>query len=109
MAKHIWNGFGSLYGKISPNPSFITGANLKKKPVEEKKPAEEEKPSVGWNNRVCKNCGRPYTQPPPSYSFLNVEEHPLWPGFQLTLYCNKGLCNGVQPSGECKPHIVKTE
>jgi hypothetical protein len=29
MAKHIWNGFGSLYGKISPNPSFITGANIR--------------------------------------------------------------------------------
>jgi len=109
MGRLIWNESGGLAGKISSKTSLVTGANLKKKPVEEKKPAEEEKPSVGWNNRVCKNCGRPYTQPPPWSSFPNSDKHPLWSEYLLTAYCRKGLCNGVQPSGECKPQIVKTE
>jgi hypothetical protein len=64
---------------------------------------------TGWNNRFCENCGRPYTQPPPWSSFPHADEHPLWPEWILTSYCNKGLCNGVRPRGECKPRLVKTE
>ena len=103
MAKLIWNESGDLWKRIDSPTTFITGANLRKQP------AEEKKPSVGWNNRVCENCGRPYTQPPPWSSFPDVENHPLWAEWQLTSYCNKGLCFGVQPSGECKPRIVETE
>ena len=44
MGKLIWNEYGSLAEKINSPISFITGANLKKKPPEkkpEKKPGKK--------------------------------------------------------------------
>ena len=36
MAKLIWKGYVDLAEKINPPISFITGANLKKKPPKKK-------------------------------------------------------------------------
>lgn len=88
-------------------PDIMEVAKRPRPAISEK---EREKASQkGWNNRFCENCGRPYTQKPHWSSFPNVEEDPLWPEWILTAYCKKGLCNGVQPTGECKPRIVETE
>ena len=101
----------ALTARIAPPIVMVRGCLFTVMTMAEVGPFTEEdnKPSVGWNNRVCENCGRPYTQPPPWSSLPNPEEHPLWPEWILTSYCNKGLCNGVQPRGECKPRLVKTE
>jgi len=50
-------------------------------------------------DRACKVCGRPYSEPPPWSSLPDVENHPRWPGWRLTMYCDKGLCRGAPPGG----------
>ena len=98
MGKVIWIVSRDTEEEVNPPTPQIADATLKEKGAR-----------LGWNNRFCESCGRPYTRPPPWSSFPDVKNHPDYPEYKLTMYCNKGLCNGVQPSGECKPRAVKTE
>lgn len=63
----------------------------------------EEAARLGWNNRYCGNCGRPYSRPPTGYSIEEIEAHPLWPEWQLTQNCRKGNCGGVYLVRDFKP------
>jgi len=120
MGKAIF--MGSIFDskeRVDPSVSITTGANLRKIPGQDSETVEEKNLSTatfdrekaaerGWNNRFCEKCGRPYTRPPPWSSYPNAKDHPDWAEWILTVYCRRGLCNGVQPQGECKPRSVKS-
>jgi hypothetical protein len=47
MAKHIWNGLGSLYEKLDSPTSFLTGANIRRKDPKKKPKEEPQAPAKG--------------------------------------------------------------
>jgi hypothetical protein len=74
-------------------PDILQRRICSKPPLSEE--AREEASKLGWNNRFCEKCGRPYSQPPTVYSIEEITEDPLWLEWQHTINCREGNCEGI--------------